>query len=57
MEVARAALGRSVQSPNLAHHFLMQKRLNLCRSEVRSRLKRDANLNKVLAVCLTLPAK
>ena len=49
--------GSECSEPKLGTPLLMQKRLNLCRSKVRSRLKRDANLNKVLAVCLTLPAK
>ena len=36
--------------------FFGAKSLNLCRSAVRSRLKRDATFDEVLAVCLTPPS-
>ena len=51
-EVARAAQAQGLRTQAWDTTFAA-KRLNLCRSAVRSRLKRDIKRGRVLAVCLT----
>ena len=46
----------TVPSPRMGHHLRCTTFKCLCRSAVRSRLKRDSKLGRALAVCLTSPS-
>ena len=54
-EVARAAQAQGFRAQAL-DNIIDAQRLNLCRIAVRSQLKRDIKLGKVLAVCLAPPS-